>query len=60
MKEKYLIYRDIMMVCPCLSTIMSEEGERDNVRFSKLMGLAFYGVNSNGRNVIFGIVLGKI
>ena len=57
MKERYLIYRDILMICPCLSTLSSNT-DSENSRF-KLMGLAIYGVNSNGRNVIFGIALGK-
>lgn len=58
MKEKYLIYRDVLMICPCFSANQDSELEGGNNRF-KLMGLALYGVNNNGRNVIFGLALGN-
>lgn len=59
MKEKYLIFRDVLMICPCLTVMNSNESDEKMSRFS-LMGMALYGVNSNGRNVIFGIALGKV
>ena len=61
MKERYLIYRDVIMICPCMlnnSAGVSLDNEGHN-RFRDHMGVGIYGVNSNGRNIIFGIALGK-
>lgn len=54
MKERYLIYRDVVALCSCQSANSADSEDR-----FRLSGVCFYGVNSNGRNVIFGIALGK-
>lgn len=59
MKEKYLIYRDVIFISPCLQSLAHSDNEEGNQRFKKLMGMVIYGVNSNGRNVIFAISLSK-
>ena len=59
MKEKYLIYRDMICISPCLQSLAHSENEEGNQRFKKMMGMVIYGVNSSGRNVIFAISLSK-
>lgn len=54
MKERYLIYRDVVAMCSCQSANSAEAEDR-----FRLSGVCFYGINNNGRNVIFGIALGK-
>eukprot|EP00347_Sterkiella_histriomuscorum_P018525 403345179 len=49
MKEKYLTYNDILIICPCYQSFQEN-------RFN-MLGLTFYGVNSNGRNIVFGFAL---
>jgi hypothetical protein len=51
MKEQYLIYRESLMICPCLRN-------QQNNRFN-MMPLVLYGVNSHGRNQIFAFCLVK-
>jgi hypothetical protein len=64
MKERFLIYRDVIMICPCLTSQAQNGGITAEVdghsRFKDHLGVAIYGVNSNGRNIIFGIALGKV
>jgi len=50
MKERYLIYRDVVALWL---------GHPPTDARFRLSGVCLYGVNSNGRNVIFGIGLGK-
>jgi len=46
MKENYHIHRDILFICPLTK-------ERHDNRFG-MMGIVIYGVNSHGRNVVYG------
>ena len=52
MKEKFLIYKDLMMICPCFKLA-------ENSRFG-LQGFVLYGVNSQGKNILFAIALGNL
>jgi len=49
------MYKDSMVICPCFKSTQNSRDE-DYSRF-ELLPIAFFGINSNGRNILFAFAL---